>query len=146
MLRVSLFAEETDVYTSHEISVQRQTMLPVPLSLYLLVEAEPVLTSPILWWMTTLLLKEIRVSIYVWETPHQWWSSLMMMVIINFFQNKDFLREKLAFSAPQIESGNVVINEDGGSAVVTVRLLNEVEKDFVLDYNTGEVPDGADGR
>lgn len=70
----------------------------------------------------------------------------MMMVIINFFQNKDFLPKKLAFSAPQIESGNVVINEDGGSAVVTVRLLNEVEKDFVLDYNTGEVPDGADGR
>ena len=45
-----------------------------------------------------------------------------------------------------IESDNVVINEDEGFAVVTVRLLNEIENDFVLDYSTREVPDGADGK
>ncbi|CAI8024988.1 FRAS1-related extracellular matrix protein 2, partial [Geodia barretti] len=45
---------------------------------------------------------------------------------------------------PLIESGDVTINEDGGIAVVNVRLLNEIENDFVLDYSTGEVPDGAD--
>ena len=40
----------------------------------------------------------------------------------------------------------MVINEDGGSAVVTVELINEIENPFTLDYSTGEVPDGADGR
>ena len=49
-------------------------------------------------------------------------------------------------TVPLIESGDVTINEDGGIAVVNVRLLNEIENDFVLDYSTGEVPDGADGR
>ena len=49
-------------------------------------------------------------------------------------------------TVPLIESGDVIINEDGGVAVVNVRLLNEIENDFILDYRTGEVPDGADGR
>ncbi|CAI8024993.1 Extracellular matrix protein FRAS1, partial [Geodia barretti] len=44
---------------------------------------------------------------------------------------------------PLIESGDVIINEDGGIAVVNVRLLNEIENNFTLDYSTGEVPDGA---
>ena len=48
-------------------------------------------------------------------------------------------------TVPLIESGDVIINEDGGIAVVNVRLLNEIENDFVLDYSTGEVPDGANG-
>ena len=48
-------------------------------------------------------------------------------------------------TVPLIESGDVTINEDGGIAVVNVRLLNEIENDFVLDYSTGEVPDGANG-
>ena len=39
-----------------------------------------------------------------------------------------------------------MINEDDGSATVTVTLKNEIENDFVLDYSTGEVPDGADGE
>ena len=48
-------------------------------------------------------------------------------------------------TVPLIESGDVTINEDGGTAVVNVRLLNEIENDFVLDYSTGEVPNGANG-
>ena len=48
-------------------------------------------------------------------------------------------------TVPLIESGDVTISEDGGTAVVNVRLLNEIENDFVLDYSTGEVPDGANG-
>ena len=40
----------------------------------------------------------------------------------------------------------MVINEDGGTAVVNVRLVNEIENDFVLDYSTGEVPGGAEGK
>ena len=28
---------------------------------------------------------------------------------------------------------------------MNVRLLNEIENDFELDYNTEEVPDGANG-
>ena len=49
-------------------------------------------------------------------------------------------------TVPLIESGSVVINEDGGTAVVNVRLVNEIENDFVLDYSTGEVPGGAEGK
>ena len=48
-------------------------------------------------------------------------------------------------TVPQLESGDVIINEDGGTAVVNVRLVNEIEKDLVLDYSTGEVPGGAEG-
>ena len=48
-------------------------------------------------------------------------------------------------TVPLIESGDVIINEDGGIAVVNVRLLNEIENNFTLDYSTGEVPDGANG-
>lgn len=48
-------------------------------------------------------------------------------------------------TVPQLESGDVIINEDGGMAVVNVRLVNEIEKDLVLDYSTGEIPGGAEG-
>ena len=44
-----------------------------------------------------------------------------------------------------IESNDIEINEDGGIATVVVNLLNEIENDFVLEYKTGEVLDGADG-
>ena len=46
---------------------------------------------------------------------------------------------------PRFVSGSVVINENEGSAVVTVELLSEIENNFTLIYTTGEVEDGADG-
>lgn len=46
--------------------------------------------------------------------------------------------------APIIESDNVVINEAAGFATLVVRLVNEIESEFSLDYATGEVPAGAD--
>ena len=48
-------------------------------------------------------------------------------------------------TVPLITSSDIMINEGEGSATVTVQLQNEIEKEFVLNYNTGEVPDGADG-
>ena len=39
-----------------------------------------------------------------------------------------------------------MINEDAGSARVTVRLLNEIENNFILSYRTVEVDGGADGK
>ena len=39
-----------------------------------------------------------------------------------------------------------MINEAAGSARVTVRLLNEIENDFVLSYRTAEVDGGANGK
>ena len=49
-------------------------------------------------------------------------------------------------TVPIIESDNIVINEGAGSAIVTVRLLNEIENDFVLSYSTAEVDGGANGK
>ena len=49
-------------------------------------------------------------------------------------------------TVPMIESDNIVINEGAGSATVTVRLLNEIENDFVLSYSTAEVDGGANGK
>ena len=49
------------------------------------------------------------------------------------------------FTVPILESGDVEINEDGGPAVLVVKLLNEIEKNFVLNYTTGEVAGGAEG-
>ena len=37
------------------------------------------------------------------------------------------------------------VSEDGGMAVITVRLMNEIEGDFTLNYATGQVADGATG-
>ena len=51
------------------------------------------------------------------------------------------------FSAvPMIDSSSIEINEDGGVATLTVQLLNEIEDNFTLNYTTGVVPNGADGR
>ena len=44
-----------------------------------------------------------------------------------------------------IASQNVVIDEDGGIATITVDLLNEIENDFTLSYSTADVPNGAEG-
>ena len=44
-----------------------------------------------------------------------------------------------------IASQNVVINEDGGIAMIIVDLLNEIENDFTLSYSTADVPNGAEG-
>ena len=49
-------------------------------------------------------------------------------------------------TVPRIESDNIVINEAAGSATVTVRLLNEIENDFVLSYRTAEFDGGANGK
>ena len=51
----------------------------------------------------------------------------------------------ILFTVPIIESNDIEINEDGGIATVVVNLLNEIENDFVLEYKTVEVLDGADG-
>ena len=51
----------------------------------------------------------------------------------------------ILFTVPIIESNDIEINEDGGFATIVVNLLNEIENDFVLEYKTGEVSDGADG-
>ena len=40
---------------------------------------------------------------------------------------------------------DIIINEGDGSALVTVRLLNEIEGNFTLSYETMELPDGATG-
>ena len=45
-----------------------------------------------------------------------------------------------------IDSSSIEINEDGGVATLTVQLLNEIEDNFTLNYTTGVVPNGADGR
>ena len=49
-------------------------------------------------------------------------------------------------TVPIIESDNIVINEDAGSATVTVRLLNQIENNFVLSYRTAEFDSGANGK
>ena len=46
---------------------------------------------------------------------------------------------------PEIESGDITINEDEGTAILMVRLVNEIERNFTLDYRTNQVPGGAEG-
>ena len=38
-----------------------------------------------------------------------------------------------------------MVDEDGGSAVLTVQLQNEIERDFTISYATGQLPGGATG-
>ena len=44
-----------------------------------------------------------------------------------------------------ITADDTEVSEDGGMALVIVRLVNEIEGDFTLDYATGQVADGASG-
>ena len=44
-----------------------------------------------------------------------------------------------------IESQNTVVSEDEGFATIVVNLLNEIENNFSLSYETEEIPDGAVG-
>ena len=68
------------------------------------------------------------------------------MMIVRDINSGGILKVLLFCSTvPIIESDDIIINEDGGSAVVVVRLVNEIEKDLTLDYGTGEVPNGAIG-
>ena len=48
-------------------------------------------------------------------------------------------------AVPMIESQNTVVSEDEGFATIVVYLLNEIENNFSLSYETEEIPDGADG-
>ena len=38
-----------------------------------------------------------------------------------------------------------MVDEDDGVAVVNVRLLNEIENEFLLNYRTEEIPGHAEG-
>ena len=49
-------------------------------------------------------------------------------------------------TVPLIESNSITRNEDDGIAVLIVRLLNEIENNFTLDYSTAEVQGGAEGK
>ena len=40
---------------------------------------------------------------------------------------------------------NITTNEGEGTAFVTVQLMNEIERNFVVKYATEEVPDEASG-
>ena len=70
---------------------------------------------------------------------------MMIVRFISHFQQQQFTCCVSSTTVPLITSSDITINEDEGSATVTVQLQNEIEKEFVLNYNTGEVPDGADG-
>ena len=46
---------------------------------------------------------------------------------------------------PMIVTRDTMVDEDGGSAVLTVQLQNEIERDFTISYATGQLPGGATG-
>ena len=46
---------------------------------------------------------------------------------------------------PMIMAHDITTYEDGGSASITVQLMNEIERNFVLKYKTGELPAEASG-
>ena len=47
---------------------------------------------------------------------------------------------------PIIQTRDVEVNEDGGFAELPIIVINPIESNFTLDYSTGQVPDGADGK
>ena len=44
-----------------------------------------------------------------------------------------------------IMAHDITTYEGGGSAFITVQLMNEIERNFVLKYETGELPAEASG-
>ena len=46
---------------------------------------------------------------------------------------------------PMILTRDTIVDESGGSAVLTVQLLNEIERNFTINYATGELPNEATG-
>ena len=47
---------------------------------------------------------------------------------------------------PIIDARNVEVNENEGFAELPVIIINPIENNFTLDYSTGQVPNGADGK
>ena len=69
---------------------------------------------------------------------------MMMVSPCDHYQSSPFSPDALLL-VPVIESGDVTINEDRGTAILMVRLVNEIERNFTLDYRTNQVPGGAEG-
>ena len=47
---------------------------------------------------------------------------------------------------PIIQTQDVEVNEDEGIAELPIIIVNPIESNFTLDYSTGQVPNGADGK
>ena len=45
-----------------------------------------------------------------------------------------------------IVADDIMVMENGGTALIIVRLVNEIEGNFTLNYATGEVVGGASGK
>ena len=41
------------------------------------------------------------------------------------------------FVVPAISAGNVMVNEDAGTAVIVLRFLTEIQRSFSLECNIG---------
>ena len=48
-------------------------------------------------------------------------------------------------TVPDIRAPDVIVNEDEGTAELCVSIGNVIEREFILNYTTGEVSNGADG-
>ena len=61
-------------------------------------------------------------------------------------ESLDTMHSHVPFSTVlQFRVDDVMVNEGEGTALVVVELLNNIEREVVLEYNTGEVAGGATG-
>ena len=86
----------------------------------------------------TLLLREPRPS-QLWLAAPQPWSTSLMMMVGCFYNSHKITFIALVATVPDIQAPDVKVSESDGIAVICIKLGNEIENTFTIQYITSVV-------